>query len=344
MPLSSRWYYPWILLPAFVIFNSGDGGISQTSPYIYMGFLLGCLVICARFAARLVRFSVLSIALVSSFLISASYHSFFTNDLNFLLRAIFLAISPLAIYFITTSNSYLMLRLVIWMFLIELILRLSFLWSGAFGLYSFKNSFFFPDTNFIGVTLGFGLLLAFVKHVTRANVAIATILIFTASRTAWLAIAATRVALMSKRANWSVLIFLLVAPIPVVLLLFEFLSDLDGSLGSKLDIFLTVLTGTVSLHDILFGLGKLQVEEFAEVTMGRSVHVGHTLPGNVLQYGLITVLSYLAYTSLFLPKNYRLLYVTYVFAAGMTGLFPFAYLPLILLVARSAIEAEERHV
>ena len=342
MPLSSNKLFPWMLLPTFLVFNSGDGGISLNSPYIYVGFLLGCLLICVKFVANQVKLSVISILLAITFLLSATYHSIYFNDPIFLGRATFLLVSPLAIYLLTISNSQIMLQLVIWGFFLELILRLMFSWSGVMGLYSLKQSLIFPDTNFIGVTLGFGLLLAFVSNVTRANVIIASILLFTASRTAWLAVAAARLGVVSTRANRCVLFGLIVAPIPLVLMLSEFLSGLDGSLGTKVDIFITILTGSLSTHDVLFGLGKANVKEFAEVTMGRSVHVGHTLPGNVMQYGLITVLSYLVYTSLFLPRNYRGVYFTFVLAAGMTGLFPFAYLPLVLLVARAAIKAEER--
>ena len=189
--------------------------------------------------------------------------------------------------------------------------------------------------------MGFGLLLAVVLRVTQARIPIAGIILFTASRTAWLAVLSTRLGFLSTRVNILILTAIILLPIPIVASYHDFLGSLDGSLATKVDTILPLILGSYSTHDLLFGLGKINVKEFAEGVLERRVHVGHTLPGNIQQYGVISPLSYLWYTAAFLPDRYKSYYLTYVLVAGMTGLYPFAYLPLLLLVARAAIKSEE---
>ena len=213
--------------------------------------------------------------------------------------------------------------------------------SGNFSelnIYSIKGSAgLFNDSNFVGLILVYciaGLLDKENTNKEYGKIAVFSFfLLATFSRTAWLMLFAYFISTKSRIIG--VLLAVSSAVIPVYLLVNQVDTiNIDGSLASKITIlqtFIYVLNNAPS--SLLWGLGRLVPGEIAESLSGTG-YEGHTIYGQITQYGLIlNVIFYaIAYQLSKLVVKKPIPYLLSVLVGGFLGLSPTSYFGMTLLV------------
>jgi len=247
----------------------------------------------------------------------------------------FLVVTLFLSKFIDNQNAKQVFSLIFYLFLVEVVVRFS---SGAAsfqGLYSLKNSIFFPDTNFIGVVLAPAVALVWAARNKLALPAIALI-VLTASRTAYIGLITYRCALRFPLTSLFGLVVALALLLVYREVIFFYLYGLDGSLATKIDIFNNSISLLSDPYRVVVGYGKTGVLMFAVDEAGQQLHVGHTLPGNISQYGLILPFFAIFFSLKFVSSSDRTPLFVYLMVIGLTGLFPYAYLGFIVILYKAA--------
>ncbi len=324
----------------FIVFNSGDGGISSSSPGLYIAALLlliYSLSILVKCNYYLSRHTVIDL-IAALFLVIYSAAQSYVNDediVNAVGRNGFLIITLFLTRYINSYNAKKIFSALCYVFAVEVFIRF---YSGAAsfdGLYSLKQSIIFPDTNFIGVVIApvVALLWSFRHHLFLPSL---MLILLTASRTAYIGLLALRFSLAFPIISLIGLISGLIILLVFKDIIFLFLYNLDGSLATKIDIFNTSIRLLSDAQSMLWGYGKNGVLEYAIDETGRQLHVGHTLPGNISQYGVVLPISVLLLSLRFLDAEDRVPFFFYLMAVGLSGLFPYAYIGFAAIFYKAA--------
>lgn len=330
----------------FIVFNSGDGGISATSPGLYVAavtLVLLSITFILRDGSRFRRATLADVLLAVSILIFSGTQAYVNNEdivtvvgrNGFLFTTLFLS------RFIHKGNANSIFTLLFYLFIAEVVLRFTTGLAGFGGMYDLKRSFFFPDTNFVGAVLA--PMIAYIC-VARSKLAIPGIMLIllTASRTAYIGLLSGIFALRFPRVAVVILMLSIIVLFAFRTPIFSFLYSLDGSLATKIDIFNSSIALLSDPYRIIFGYGKTGILEYAIDESGRQLHVGHTLPGNISQYGLILPMAVTFYSLRFVPRNCKIPIFVYLMATGLSGLFPYAYIGFMIVLFKSAFLALNR--
>jgi hypothetical protein len=240
---------------------------------------------------------------------------------------------------VNKKNCYVFVKSLLIVLSVELLVRILF-FSNFTNIYGLKSSLIFPDTNFLGVFfVPIAIVLFKCSQSILLKLKVISILLLTASRTTWISFFTVMfVYNKSRYFRFLFLSFMVIFPPYIIYLLQDFLVTLDGSLSTKLDIFLPLLyLGDDTIYRLVFGFGKINADLFADAVMERNVYVGHTIYGNILQYGILSLIAYFYLISFFVFKGYRTIFLIYIFSAGVTGLMPYSYLPLSLIFTRAVL-------
>ncbi|MDH7944928.1 hypothetical protein QGM61_13955 [Pseudohongiella sp. SYSU M77423] len=327
----------------FIVFNSGDGGISVTSPGLYIAagmLVLLSIQLILRCGSSFRRASLVDILIALSILIFSGAQAYLNNEdvITVVGRNGFLFTTLFLSRFIHEGNARKIFTLLFYLFIFEVVLRFATGLASFGGLYDLKRSFFFPDTNFVGVVLA--PMIAYIC-VVRSNLTIPglMLILLTASRTAYIGLLSCIFALRFPRIALVVLILSIVVLFAFRGPIFSFLYSLDGSLATKIDIFNNSIAVLSDPYRIIVGYGKTGILEYAFDESGRQLHVGHTLPGNISQYGLILPMAVTFYSLRFVPRKFKIAIFVYLMATGLSGLFPYAYIGFMVILFKSAFLA-----
>ena len=107
----------------------------------------------------------------------------------------------------------------------------------------------------------------------------------------------------------------------------------DGSLDTKVDIVNSFQYINISLENIIFGFGKLGIEDIVVDST-----VGHTILGINAQYGLIYLILQFMTTILFIKKEYRDIFIFFWIFVGFISVYPITTLGLSIILFNSALE------
>lgn len=325
-----------LIICSFLIFPHSSGGIAYYSPGIVISSLL-------------YFFSLLAYILNSSFIYSKKFFYEFTLSSLFLVYSIFLAYyhgESILIYFskslflvstlfisklINKKNSKLIFKSIMFIFTIDLIFRL--INAPDINSYAFKHGLLFVDTNFIGLTLVPAVTI-FLKVKPKGIFPLLGLVItlFTASKTAYFGLVLFFSSLLKKVfRNFVYILIILLA------ILFLFNSSIflgfDGSLDTKVDIINSLQYLDINIEKVIFGFGKLGIEELVENST-----VGHSLVGIASQYGIIYLLLQLLATLLFIKKEFRDNFVFFWIFIGIISVYPLSTIGLSIILFNSALE------
>lgn len=331
----------------FIVFNSGNGGISATSPGLYVSvvtLVLLSVTFILRDGSSFRIASLADILCAVSILVFSGTQAYVNNEdiITVVGRNGFLFTTLFLSRFIHEGNARSIFTLLFYLFVVEVILRFATGLASFGGLYDLKRSVFFPDTNFVGVVLA--PMIAYIC-VARSKLAIPglTLILLTASRTAYIGLLSCIFALRFPRIALVILILSIVLLFAFRAPIFSFLYSLDGSLATKIDIFNNSIAVLSDPYRIIVGYGKTGILEYAFDESGRQLHVGHTLPGNISQYGLVLPMAVTFYSLRFVPRNFKIPIFVYLMATGLSGLFPYAYIGFMIILFKSAFFALNRN-
>jgi hypothetical protein len=310
-----------------ISFNSGDGGLAVYSPYVilsicFFSFLLLRFIFKSKtilnkeklFFSLFYLFTTIVHIIVSN----SSVDTFFRNFV--ILVCLFLSIIP------NKKNSIFIIKTILFVMFSELIIRILI---NNLTFYGFKKSLIFPDTNFLGIFFVPIVVVCWEFFKISERIKSLLVLILTMSRTTWIALVSLSIFYKRRNLTYLAFAFFLLGPFFLFSYYSEELREIDGSLSTKIDIFLALVSIEENFLKILFfGLGRVEAQEVAADILGRSVYTGHTIPGNIFQYGLVNLFSFVLISISFVNKKYKLFFLAYLLVTGMTGLFPYSYLPL----------------
>ena len=248
-------------------------------------------------------------------------------------KALFSIGAIASLKFIKLSSKYAFFPLLLF-FLLELYLRLSHSTVENFSLYSLKGTFFlFFDANYVGVFLASaicGLLMSYDRREDKWKLSALFLLLFlTFSRTSWIVVGIF--VLIKKYSKYSSLIVLSAFLLPFLIEIFSFdVFPIDGSFKTKQLIFHTFFSQLQSNpSSLLFGFlpGDLYLLSWRSQNLDSS-YMGHTIFGQILQYGFLQLALYaatLTYISRYFIKSISP-FVRSLFVAGFLGFFPLSFL------------------
>ena len=328
-----------LIICSFLILPHSSGGIAYYSPGIIISSLLYFL-------------SLFAYILNSSFIYSKKFFTEFTLSSLFLVYSIFLAYyqgESIFIYFskslflvstlfisklVNKKNSKVIIQSILFIFTIDLIYRLIFHSGGVnLNFYEFKNTLFFVDTNFIGLTIvpAVTILLRGKKKGIFPLIGI-IIILSTLSRTTYLGIILFFSSFLKKGIR-NLAYILIVSLVILFLLNPTIFNDLDGSLDTKIGIIKSIKNLDISIENVLFGFGKLGIEEIIKYS-----RVGHSILGIASQYGIIYLLLQFLATLLFIKKDFRDNFIFYWIFIGMFSVYPLSTIGLSIIFFNSALE------
>lgn len=321
-----------------ISFNSGDGGLSVFSPYIILTlcyFLFFCFENFFK-GIFLIKKNVLFFSLL--YLLTTIIHVKISNsnwDTFFRNSVILLSLSLATIP--NVKNYKFIIYTIVFVLFCELSLRLFLKSLNGFSFYGLKESLIFPDTNFLGIFFVPIVIVCWRRFNLKQKFKSLSVLIFTMSRTTWIALLSLSFLFGRKITSYISIFFIIGLPIILFTSFTSELKSLDGSLSTKIDIFLALVSIESDFWKVfLFGLGREEAQEVAKLILGKSVYTGHTIPGNIFQYGIVNLVSFVFVSSSVVDKRYRLIFILYLLITGMTGLFPYSYLPLTIYGLKAA--------
>lgn len=314
----------WLWL---LTFNSGDGGIAWYSPYVLISVVIFFgLVLLGRFYLGYSKiFWIILYALSSLFTVLYG-----NNDELFLLRSLILFFALESAKYLSNISRNFVKKIIIFLFC-ELLIRFVLYAPSIGSLYSFKQTVIFPDTNFLGLVIA--PIFLFYPLKKWEKVCLLLFLVLSMSRTAWIGVIATEVFMRLPFRK----MLILVIPLLLVVVSLEFEEKfrlLDGSLSTKMDILLGMVHAlNFDFTALLWGFGKTNSEIYLSNILGDNVHTGHTIPGNVLQYGLVYVIVSLIFFLHYIEvQKFKIPFLFFVVMVGMTGLYPFSYFPMLVYI------------
>jgi len=327
-----------LIICSFLILPHSSGGIAYYSPGIIISSLL-------------YFFSLLAYILNSSFIYSKKFFTEFILSSLFLVYSIFLAYyhgESILIYFskslflvstlfisklINKKNSKLIFKSIMFIFTIDLIFRLINSPSPDVNSYAFKHGLLFVDTNFIGLTLVPAVTI-FLKVKPKGIYPLLGLVItlFTASKTTYFSLILFFSSLLKKVFRNFVYIFVILLAILFLFYTSIFLG-FDGSLDTKVEIINSLQYLDINIEKVIFGFGKLGIEELVENST-----VGHSLVGIASQYGIIYILLQLLATLLFIKKEFRDNFIFFWIFIGMISVYPLSTIGLSIILFNCALE------
>lgn len=228
-------------------------------------------------------------------------------------------------------------------FALELLLRV-INGSALVDLYSIKSSGgLFQDSNFTGLFLAaivasilsnHGPIRKYIFKPRRifSIVFFGILLLMTFSRTSLIFLTVLVVSKYSTRLGFYAFLVILIIFIYSFVNPTTSLSDIDGSLETKRFIFLGFMQLlSEGAESILFGLGRVESFQLTEAVSGAK-YSGHTVFGQIVEYGLILVSLYFYTAYLFIKKLYGndLIFILIPIATiSVTGLSPLSYLGIL---------------
>ena len=268
-----------------------------------------------------------------------------TQNFRELFRLIYIYGGISIAYYYRNLSSALSLKTVylilFFIFLSDLLLRffvsLELQASSVYSVYTIKaGGGLYSDSNYSGLLIVVAIVELIARYKVKLNLpilAMGLLLLLTFSRTAILMLIFYGFALRFKNfaiftTVLSFFLLILLALYPQILNLD--LSLIDGSLNSKFLILQSF--GQLIREDLgglLFGLGR--TDELIIYTYG---YTGHTLFGQIVQFGLIQVLVFIFILRKYLSHystNPDALFLT-LFFCGLFSFFPSSYIGLIILL------------
>lgn len=321
---------PLIIALSVVLFYSENLELQLWSPALVLSFAVSVLT--GRLVLLVVRPLVLCAFLAVTLVVAINANLTNLELWRFLFVAAGIATASLII--VRGCNVHATLRWTIFLFVIELSLRL---FAGNWmeiNVYSVKGSGgFFADSNFTAILL-FTLTCACLQVATlkRYLFLLVPLLFLTFSRTAWLMLLFYVLAEKWPRAAIALIVLAVIG--------YAYVPDLgnvytlDGSLVSKALIFTSFYhLLTSDPLSLLLGLGRSGAIEAAESLTGTS-YSGHTLPGQIVQYGLIITLAFFSVFSWFVAKiiSKPFAFLGAIVFGGILGLFPSSYFGLVTIM------------
>lgn len=225
-------------------------------------------------------------------------------------------------------------------FVVELALRI--IYGDTFGgLYSIKSTGgLFQDSNFTGLFLAVILAAMYSNYTSRpiyifsparffSLVFFGVLLLLTFSRTSYIFLFLLLVTKYSVRLGVLALLTVLLIVIVMFLQPSLGLGAFDGSLETKRNIFLGfIYLLSQGLEPVLFGFGRDGAFEVTQEVSGMS-YAGHTIFGQIVEFGLIISTLYYYTAFLFIKKLYGNDFVFILIpiaGIAITGLSPLSYL------------------
>lgn len=219
----------------------------------------------------------------------------------------------------------------------ELILRIFNGDLNEITLYSIKGSGgIFADSNFVGLLIVFAII-GLNNQKNKSNYDLISIYLYillflTFSRTAWIMLGTYLIGKKSISASIVILAGSIISPFIINYNEYD-TQEVDGSMATKIIIFKTFLHVLNSnLTDILFGLGR-EIPALISEELEGSSYSGHTIFGQIVQYGLIiNLLFYTTAYKLFrkISDNANLIIII-LLTGGFLGLSPTSYFGLIFV-------------
>jgi hypothetical protein len=332
-----------ILFFCLCLVVKNSGGFAWYSPAMGVAFLVNIILILITFTkcnAKITKYSLgVSFLIFLILLISVISEETLRGLLNRGGRLIYLtACLSLSTYLPSKGNktiSFLFLGLVI----LDLFYR--FVTAQSYTLYGgLKDGLFFIDTNFVALIF-MCYLIPIMKKVSKLNLLFYFMLLLSfLSRTG---LAVFLVSYLSKRVAlitiicivgaFSYLTFWEASTLPQILK--------DGSLLTKFLILKTsIAIASTDPSALFWGYGKIGVATAVEgLTMhnGKGYTVGHTLPGLIIELGIIYLSAYFILVNQFIVRGYRIVFWISMCFAGFIGLFPISYLGICVILYNNSI-------
>ena len=280
--------------------------------------------------SRKLFFLSLTYVAISIFCVILNKDSFYVVIRNITILLMFIIVK-----FPDESNSKYILDTMFLTFLVELIFRLG-IYGFSMNIYDYKKSLLLPDTNFLGLLFVPVFFHLWNKMEVRRRVQAIFLIFFTMSRTSWLAFIGLMLMRLVKKYIYFFTFLIAIIPWYVIFIFKDFLKELDGSLSTKVDIYLTLFESKGDIVKILlFGVGKDHAASYGLEMLGKKVYTGHTIPGNILEYGLVNVILIISIVFNLTPDPYRKFFLFFLVLTGMTGLFPYSYLPITIMLLQA---------